>query len=54
MKPNERARKVIDELCNDPDVWLNYGHPSLNKLEIIERKIAEAIEAAMVANSIRY
>ena len=44
--PSERAKKVIDELCNDPKVWLTHGLPRFDKLEIIERKIAEAIEAA--------
>lgn len=45
MTPNERARKVINELCNDPKVWLTHGLPRFDKLEIIERKITEAIEA---------
>jgi len=38
----KRARDTINRLCDDPDMWGNFGSPGAAKLDRLEREFAEA------------
>ncbi len=50
MTPMDRAKELVDDLCNDPEVWATHGMPGETKLAIIEVKIAQAITAALISD----
>lgn len=52
ISPFERADRIIEECCDDPEMWATHGRPGEIKLGILRRKIAEAITAAQVATTL--
>jgi hypothetical protein len=42
-KAKMRAGFVVEDLCNDPDVWLTHGCPGEDKLDRIGKRIAQEI-----------
>jgi hypothetical protein len=35
MTPGQRAKQLVDQLCNDPEVWLTHGMPGECGAEVL-------------------
>jgi hypothetical protein len=44
----ETASRVIEKLCDDPDVWLTHGCPREDKIARIERVMVQIFKARML------